>query len=194
MPKITFAALDGAVANFGIAIMTYDTDTETLDVADLLLNKTEKTKTKVIRASSDDLRRSQEQAEFVRKAIANSAIVFGEVPSGGQDAKATRAFGIVTGIYASIIKPFQEVNPREVKIAAVGTGTASKQEMIEWAVEKFPNAPWRRAKNNGAKFKKGDLTADNEHLADAVAIGHAGIKTPAFQQMLSMLRAVKAAA
>lgn len=194
MPKITFAALDGALANFGIARMSYDTDTGQLDVLELLLNKTEKTKVKQIRSSSDDLRRSQEQAKFVRDNTSDCAIVFGEVPSGGQDAKSTRAFGIVTGIYASIIKPFQEVNPREVKMAAVGTGTASKQEMIIWATEKFPNANWRRAVSNGKNWKKGDLTSDNEHLADAVAIAHAGVQTPVFTQMTSMLNAMRVAA
>lgn len=194
MAKITFAALDGAVANFGIARLSYDTETGKLEVLDLLLNKTEKSKLKQIRASSDDLQRSQAQAQFVREATKDCAIVFGEVPSGGQDAKSTRAFGIVTGIYASILQPFQEVNPGEVKIAAVGTRTASKQEMIIWATEKFPDAPWLRAKSNGAKWKKGDLIADNEHLADAVAIGHAGIKTPVFMQMISMFNAIRLAA
>lgn len=189
MTKIKFAALDGAVANFGIALLAYDTETDELEVLDLLLHKTEKTKIKQTRVSSDDLRRAQEQAVHLRNALDGCALVFGEVPSGGKDAKATRAFGIVTGLYASVAQPFQEVTPSEVKMAAVGTSTASKEEMIEWAVEKFPNAPWRRAKQNGPKIKKGALTADNEHLADAVAIGHAGINTPVFKQMLSMFKA-----
>lgn len=194
MTKILFAALDGAIANFGIAKLVYDTDTGKLDVVDLLLNKTEKSKLKQTRASTDDLLRSQEQAKFIRETVKDCAIVFGEVPSGGKDAKACRAFGIVTGLYASVPQSFQEVTPAEVKMAAVGTRTASKEEMIEWAVEKFPNAPWLRAKNNGAKWKKGDLVKDNEHLADAVAIGHAGIRTPVFTQMISMLNAMRSAA
>lgn len=194
MTKIIFAALDGAIANFGIARLVYDTDTGKLDVLELLLQKTEKSKEKQKRASSDDLSRAQQQANFVRENTKDCAVVFGEVPSGGKDAKATRAFGIITGIYASIERPFQEVTPGEVKIAAVGTRTASKEEMIAWAVEKFPNANWIRAKRDGASWKKGDLVADNEHLADAVAIGHAGVKTTEFRQMISMLKAVQQAA
>lgn len=194
MAKIIFAALDGAIANFGIARLSYDTETGLLDVIDLLLNKTEKSKNKQMRSSSDDLRRAQEQVRFMREATKDCAVVFGEVPFGGKDAKASRAFGIVTGIYASIIQPFQEVTPTAVKRAAVGTATASKEEMIMWAVDRFPQAPWLRAKANGAKWKKGDLVADNEHLADAVAIGHAGILTPEFQQMTSMLNAIRLAA
>ncbi|NKX37743.1 hypothetical protein HGG70_07400 [Rhodobacteraceae bacterium R_SAG4] len=193
MAKIKFGALDGALANFGIAILSFDTETGALEVLDLILNKTEKSKHKQTRSSTDDLVRAQSQAEFMRKSLEGCAIVFGEVPSGGQDAKSTRAFGIVTGLYASITLPFQEVTPSEVKMAAVGTNTASKEEMIIWATELFPNAPWRRAQKNGAKIKKGDLTKDNEHLADAVAIGHAGIKTPVFQQMLSIFRATSLA-
>jgi Holliday junction resolvasome RuvABC endonuclease subunit len=194
MAKIVFAALDGAIANFGIARMAYDTQTGQMEVVSLHLNKTAKNKSKQARVSSDDLRRSQEQARFVRDHTSDCAIIFGEVPSGGQDSRAARAFGIVTGLYASIQQPFQEVTPAEVKMAALGTATASKVEMIEWATEKFPTAPWLRAQKNGAKFKAGDLTADNEHLADAVAVAYAGVQTTSFKLMISMISAMGRAA
>ncbi|MTH61113.1 hypothetical protein [Paracoccus litorisediminis] len=194
MPLIRLAAFDGALANFGMAKLIFDTDTEALSVLDLKLVKTEKSKVKQVRSSSDDLRRSRENALAAHDWLKDCVTVFVEVPTGGQDAKATRAFGIITGIYASLLREPVEVSPAETKLAAVGTRTASKEEMIEWAVGKFPDAPWLRAKSNGPKWKKGDLLGDNEHLADAVAIAHAGIKLPVFQQMKAMIAAMPRAA
>lgn len=189
MSKIRIAGLDGSKTNFGIAIMDLDLDTLKMDVVDLILIKTSKTKDKQVRASSDNLRRAQEVAVPLRKALEQCVTAFVEVPSGGQDYHSVLGFGTVIGIYASILIPVVEVSPAETKMAAVGTPTASKEEMVEWAVAKHPNAPWRRQTQNGAKFKKGDLKKDNEHIADGVAIGEAGILTPSFQQTIAILKA-----
>ena len=98
-------------------------------------------------------------------------------------------FGTTIGIYACIEGmldvPTIEVSPSETKMAAVGTKTASKQEMIAWATEKYPDAPWRTARGKVG----GKPTLDNEHLADAIAIAEAGVKTPAFRQTIAILAA-----
>ena len=194
MAQIRFAALDGSLRNFGVAKMEINTETGELTVIDLILIKTEPGKGKQVRASSDNLRRSQELAIGVREATKDCVTAFYEVPSGGQDYKSVLGFGMVIGIYASLTIPGREVSPAETKMAAVGTKTASKEEMVIWAVEKHPDAPWRLQKQNGAKYKKGDLMADNEHLADGVAIGYAGTKTPEFQQMIAMMNSMSRAA
>lgn len=183
--KIKIAGLDGSKSNFGIALMTMDVETLELEVADLVLVKTEKSKEKQVRKSSDNLERAQEIATTLRQSLGDCISVFGEVPSGGQSYDAVLGFGIVIGLYASIPLPFIEVSPSETKKAAVGTRTASKEEIIEWAMQKFPTAPWRLRKLKGEMIP----TNDNEHLADAVAIVHAGIRTPAFQQTLAILKA-----
>jgi Holliday junction resolvasome RuvABC endonuclease subunit len=190
MALIRIAALDGSLTNFGIAKMDFNTDTGKLSVADLTLVKTEKSKAKSVRVSSDRLRRSKEIADTLRASLEDCVMFFAEVPTGAQSSDAAFAFGIVVGLYASIDKPMSEVSPSETKMAAVGTKTASKQEMINWAVENFPEAPWRTYKRNG-EFQP---TLDNEHLADAVAIAHAGIKTEQFKQMISIFKAAQAAA
>jgi len=189
MAKIRVAGLDGSKSNFGIAILELDTATLEMTVIDLILVKTEKDKSKQVRKSSDNYKRSLEIASAIPSALKGVISTFIEVPSGGQDYNSVLGFGIVIGIYASIEGmlniPAIEVSPGEAKLAAVGTRTASKQEMIEWAVEKFPAAPWRTARGKpGAK-----PTLDNEHLADAIAIVHAGIKTAAFKQTLAILNA-----
>lgn len=186
MSKIIIAGLDGSKSNFGIAKVLLDVNTLEFEVIDLVLIKTEKSKNKQVRASSDNLRRAQELAVGAAANINDCITVFGEVPSGGQSYDAVLGFGIVIGVYAGLKPPFCEVSPAEAKKAAVGTRTASKQEMIEWAVARFPNAPWR--------MHRGKATLDNEHLADALAIVLAGLKTPAFQQTIAILRASSAKA
>lgn len=193
MPKIRFAALDGSLRNFGIAKLDYDTDAapdQALTVHSLRLVETEKSKNKAVRSSSDNLMRAQSIGRVIREELADCAMVFAEVPSGGQDYNAVLGFGIVIGLYAGIVQPVIEVSPAETKMAAVGTKTASKEEMINWAVEKFPAAPWLTVKRKGVMVP----VQKNEHLADAVAIAHAGICTPTFRQTLSLFGSMKLAA
>lgn len=193
MAKILIAGLDGSLRNFGIALMWLDIDTLELSVHDLILIKTEKSKDKQVRRSSDYLTAALALKNGCHAAMKGVTTAFYEVPSGGQDYNAVMGFGIVIGTYAGLPVPGAEVSPGETKLAAVGTKTASKEEMIEWAFEKYPNAPWRLYEKNGKNFKKGEPKLDNEHLADAVAIVEAGIKTPSFQQTLAILRQHSAA-
>jgi len=185
MAKIPVAGLDGSLRNFGIVKGYYDTESQKLDIAAMYLIQTEKSKNKQVRASSDNLARAQRIATNLQDLLRDTAVVFLEVPSGGQSYTAVLGFGITIGLYASLVVPVVEVSPSETKLAAVGTKTASKQEMIEWAVGQFPDADWRKRKLKGEMV----LTNDNEHLADSVAIIHAGIRTPSFRQTIAMLRA-----
>lgn len=185
MTKILIAGLDGSLRNFGISKMSLDLISGQLDIVDLLLIQTEKSKHKTVRSSSDNLIRAQSIAKGAHKFLDGVTTLFGEVPSGGQDYKSVLGFGIVIGVYASLRQPFLEVAPSETKKAAVGTRTASKQEMIEWAFETYPKAPWLTTKRQGQIVP----VLKNEHLADATAVVHAGILTPAFQQVRAILSA-----
>jgi hypothetical protein len=190
MTKILIAGLDGSLRNFGVARLWYDIEAEALDVDDLVLSETLPEKHKKVRASSDLFRRAYELQRTTLTALGGSRMCFAEIPSGGQSYDAVIGFGIVIGVYASINIPLIEVSPIETKKATVGTRTASKQEMIDWAFETYPNAPWLTTKRAGKRVP----TLKNEHLADACAIVHAGIRTPAFGQAIAMLRATLAQA
>lgn len=187
MTKILIAGLDGSLRNFGITKMIYDLESGTLKIHDMLLLQTEKSKIKSVRASSDNLLRAQSIHKGLTEFLADTVLCFAEVPFGGQSYDAVLGFGITIGLYASIRAPLLEVSPSETKKATVGTRTASKQEMIEWAFETYPNADWITHARNGKNFKKGEPTLANEHLADAAAIVHAGIRLPAFEQVKAIL-------
>ena len=81
-------------------------------------------------------------------------------------------------------KPLIEVTPTEAKKASVGRATATKDEIIDWAFKKYPNLNWLKSAQSKRPSK---LTDANEHLADAIAVGHAGVKTSEFRAAAAML-------
>lgn len=180
--KITISAFDPALSNFGMARLTLDLQTLKMEVIQLKLVTTERQVTKQVRQNSDDLRRAKELAREFHEFAALTAIAFAEVPTGAQSARAMYAFGVAVGLLATCPVPLIQVQQSETKLATVGTKTASKAEMIEWAVETYPDAPWITHKRAG----KTVVGNKNEHLADALAIAHAGVKTDQFQQLRAM--------
>lgn len=186
MRAVEIASIDPGMRNFGIARLVLHIPTLTFLVRKLTLIETEKRVNKVVRQNSDDLRRGQEITRGFHEAIKGCTVCFAEIPTGAQSARAMYSFGLAVGVLAGCPIPLIQVQPFETKLATVGTKTASKEEMIEWGVAAYPSAPWVRT-------KKGRLLAKNEHLADALAIGWAGLKTDEFQRLLAMWRATATA-
>lgn len=179
--KYQVIGIDPAFSNMGLVAADVDLskpDTPGITVKRMELIRTEAQGGKTVRKSSEDLRRAIELHQGLQAFIAAAGVVhavFAEVPSGAQDAKAARALGIATGVLASVPIPIIEVAPIEVKRLFATKGPVSKQQVIEWAVKRWPSAPWL--------MHQGRRTLNNEHLADALATIVAGMKTPAFQQM-----------
>ncbi|NUB23353.1 hypothetical protein [Azospirillum brasilense] len=135
---------------------------------------------KVVRKSSDDLQRAGVILAEFRSFCAGAALCMVEVPSGCQSARGAMSNGICVGILSNAVLPLIQVDPSEVKLATVGSKTASKADMIAWATALYPDADWLRDRS-------GSLIAANEHLADAVASIHAGMKTAEFRAAASMM-------
>ena len=179
--------IDMAFANMGLSHVLIDG--KTITIRTLRLVTTEAETTKVVRKSSDGLRRAielrQALIQFCHDCPAQFAFV--EVPTGSQSASAARALGIAVGVLASCPLPIIEVSPMEVKEAVTGNRKikATKGDVIAWATKQWPDAPW--IKNHGRIIKA------NEHLADAMAAVVAGIKTPEFQRTLTLMNHATAA-
>jgi Holliday junction resolvasome RuvABC endonuclease subunit len=194
MRAVRVAALDPSLTHFGIAKLVLKLETMQFGIESLHTIVTEKeSKTKKIRQNSDDLRRCQEIIKVYHPLVANCTVVFAEIPVGAQSARAAFAFGAATALVASCPVPVIQVQPSETKMATVGTKTASKEEMIEWAQATYPNGPFERYPKD--KFvkgklirKAGDIVDGEEHVCDAVAVAHAGIRTDQFRQLLALWR------
>lgn len=181
---ITVVGIDPALRNFGFCIAKVDMDNdEIVDVVDLRLAKSEDEAGKKVRRNSDDLRRAKTLTDALQECCKGNALAFAEVPVGSQSARAMASYGICIGVLASCPIGMIEVTPTENKVCATGKKTATKQEMIDWAVGLFPHAPWLKRKVKG----KETLRNDNEHLADALGAINAGLKTSQWKQLKSFL-------
>lgn len=186
MGVIHAVGVDAAFANMGFARVRIDLEPSgpVVRCLGLELVSTEGMDRKTVRKSSDELRRAKELQSAMTRFCAGASLVFVEVPSGSQSASAARSLGIAVGILASCQQPIVEVSPMEVKRAVVTNPKVkvSKADVIKWALERWPSAPWLRDRGK----PDGRILNSNEHLADALASVMAGIATPEFQRLIMM--------
>lgn len=189
--KINVIGFDPSLTHWGVAKAQVDIDTLEYDVTDLVLVETESESKKMnVRKQSDNLRRAREIWTNINEICADGAIAITEVPlcNAAMSAYSNERSGIIVGILGAFPIPLIEVFPKDVKKLATGSANADKVEMIEWAMGRFPNAPWLMRTLKGKSVPK----RDNEHLADAVAVINAGLQTAEFRQAISMMRAMSA--
>lgn len=198
--KLKVLGLDPSMSNFGIAKATLDLDTMkfTVDALHVVQTEPEKDKKvrKVVRKNSEDLERAQLLHKGAMEAVEGHFIAFVEVPVGSQSSRAMASYGVSLGVIAAVANamPVVQVTPTEVKMAGCGIKTATKGEMIEAMVAKYPDAPWPRYTQNGKGFKKGDIHAgEAEHLADALAAIEAGIGTDEFRRTIAVFKSMPVA-
>ena len=143
---------------------------------------------KQIRQNSLAMESAKQLYEMTIQEATGAHMVFVEVPIGSQSARAMASYGICVGVLGSLranMVPLIEVTPTEVKLAATNNKNATKDEMIQSMVAQHPaaNWPWVTRKNITTVS-----ASKAEHMADACAAIHAGIKTNTFQQLLSLMR------
>jgi hypothetical protein len=181
-------SLDPAMRNLGICIGEVDPVTLEVTPELIALVQTSDASGKTVRKNSDDLRRASELWSEIDALQKQVDLVIAEVPTGTQSARGAMPNGICIGLLAAIHKPLIQVTPTEAKMVAVGRKNASKEEMIEWASTRFPNLGWKTVKRKGVVH----MTADNEHMCDAVAIMFAGVKTTEFKSAMAMFASLRA--
>lgn len=172
--EVVVVGIDAALANMGMVMAIVNAkEQRVVEILKMELVKTQAEDKKTVRRASDRLRRGRELLRYMQQFCYGGTIACAEIPEGSQDASAAWALGVATGVLCACPLPIVEVSPREVKMASVRKNTASKEEMRQWAYDKFPSAPW---KTHGGK-----KTLDNEHLADALAAIEAAMHTQQFR-------------
>jgi hypothetical protein len=192
MGSIAVVGFDGSMSNFGIAKAAIDVDTLAITIEELILVETSPDKTKQMVKSSDDLRRARQCAVGMVRSCKGRSLAFAELPyaHAQMHTSGVLSTGITLGVLSCCPIPIIGVQPADVKLAALGSRVGSKEEMIAWATDLYPSAPWLQGRVRG----KMQMVAKNEHLADAVATIHAGIHTEQFKQVLEVTRAMQKAA
>lgn len=143
---------------------------------------------KQVRQNSLDLESAKQLCAAALSAAKGAQAIFVEVPVGSQSARAMASYGICVGVLGALRAtgiPFFEVTPTEVKMASAGKKTATKLDMIQWAMARHPEANWPVFKQKG-EIKVSESKA--EHMADATAAIYAGLACNSFQQMLPFMQ------
>ena len=182
---ISIAGFDPSLSNWGIAEAKLDLTGGYLSDPVLTLVSPDELKGKQTRVNSMDLHRSEQLAKTAIEVAQRSKVVFVEVPVGSQSARAMASYGVCIGILGSIRSlgiPLIEVTAAEVKKTATGNKNASKKQMIDWAVELYPEANWPTYRRHGETH----MADKAEHVADALGAIHAGVLTPTFQNLMRL--------
>lgn len=136
---------------------------------------------KNIRVNSNDLWLAEQLSEPVLTAVRKAKVIFVECPVGSQSARAMAAYGIQMGILGMIRAlgiPLIEVTATENKRVFTGNPNATKKQMINQLIQFYPQIILP------VGLKKGSIGDKSEHIADATASIHSGVKTPAFSTIL----------
>lgn len=191
MAILKVVGFDPSLRNWGVAKGEYCLDNARLQITELAVTKPALPKGKQVRQNSKDLEASFQLTEGALSAAKGADAIFVEVPVGSQSSRAMASYGMCCGILGSLRAfgiPFFEVTPTEVKLISVGDKKATKQQMIGWATNKHPEAPWPTHKIKGVVSI---VEGTAEHMADAVAAIYAGLATPEFKQAAQLMSSIK---
>lgn len=185
---IQVVGFDPSLRNWGVVkgLLSLDSQNK-LKLQSVAVINPELPKGKQVRQNSVDLEAAKQLCDGALKAVQGAQAIFVEVPVGSQSARAMASYGICVGILGALRAtgiPFFEVTPTEVKLAGVGRKTATKQEMIQWAMDQHPEADWPTYIHHGKVLV---TESKAEHMADATAAIYAGLASNQFKQLVPFL-------
>ena len=184
--NLKVVAMDPSMRNWGIAIFDVDPETYELYVTDLKVIHSNKDPKKAKRKSSRDIMTVEELLNGLLPYIEDADVIVAETPIGGRDSAAALSYSICISIIAAInvgiVKVF-EVTPNEVKLNV--EKNASKSQMISWAVDMHPEAPW---KYRTVKGNRVIVSGFAEHVADAIGVLYAAAKKKDFFNLINSFK------
>ena len=181
--QIPVLGMDPSMTNWGLAEAILDLETGTMTTPNLVLISPVKNKAKQVRQNSIDLDVAEQLSQIIVPMVNRAKAIFVEVPVGSQSARAMCSYGMCCGILGVMRSQgiqFIEVTATEVKKALSGDRNASKAQMIEAAMKEYPDANF--------PMHQGKPALKAEHVADAIGSIFAGVKTPAFQNLMRLLK------
>ena len=142
---------------------------------------------RAVRASEDNVRRAQELANALERAIAEwqpvalAAETMSWPRNAGAVAKVALAWGAVCACASRHALPVVQASPQDVKRALVGRKSASKEEVIAEVERRFPELELPEARTL------------QEHAADATAVVLACLDSPVLGMARQLASRVQAA-
>lgn len=179
---------DPSMNNWGVVAGFYDPGTAKVKAVESIVIQPNKLleKKKTVRKNVQDIDHALMLGQRITYVLSvwKPQALFIEVPVGSQNARAMCSYGMCIGLTALIKElgyPFFTVTPTEVKLAMGQSKSASKQDMIDAAVNLHPDLNWPR---KGSAIIKSQA----EHIADAVGAMYAGVGLTDFQNLVSIAK------
>ena len=178
---------DPSMNNWGVAKGVVDPrDISTLKIHTLDVISIDVPTSKTVRQNSKDLLVSTGLHKAAYIHAKGVKLSFAEVPHGSQSARAMASYGICVGVLGSLRNSgfnFHEVTANEVK-KVIGIDKPSKRDVIQWAYDRHPDAPWPFRKKGGESTI---VESKANHMADAIVAIYAGFNTQSFKQALTFI-------
>ena len=187
MSLVNVLGMDPSLRNWGWAKGVYSTKTDELKFHDIGLIQPVFDNHKQVRQNSKDIERAEYLAKHVFELCSGVNTIFVEVPVGSQSARAMASYGICVSLLGALRAkgiPFIEVTPLELKMATIGSKTATKDAIIQQGYKQYPHLPWP-TKTRGGMIT---ITKKAEHMADAIGAVKAGLSTKEFQNLLTLIK------
>ena len=184
--QIPVLGMDPSLRNWGLAAGVLDLSTGILTDLDLTVIQPKEETSKQVRKNSKDLEIAELLARDLKAPMYAARVIFVEVPVGSQSARAMASYGVCVGILGAMQAhgiQVIEVTALEVKKALTGNKGATKEQMIQKAMELYPGANF--------PMHKGKPANKAEHVADAIGAIHAGVRTPVFQNLMQLLQGTR---
>lgn len=170
--------MDPSMSNWGISVATYN-EQEGLIIRAVDVIHPTKLKGKM-RQNRKDIEQATQLIQGIGPYLDDVDIVIAEVPVGSQSSRAMVNYAMCVSIIAMINqyidRPVIEVSPSDVK-KVVGNPNATKEDMVDWAIDMHPEALWPTYTRDKKKLIS---YAKSEHIADSIAALYAGSFTEQF--------------
>lgn len=183
---IPVLGMDPSLRHWGLSEALLDLSNGTLSTPIGSIIEPKDLEGKQIRVNSNDLWLAEQLSVPVFEAVKKAKVIFVECPVGSQSARAMAAYGVQMGILGMIRglgHSLIEVTATENKRMFTGNPNATKKDMISKLLEFYPDIILPRGKGG----KPGDKS---EHIADATASIHSGVRTPLFQNIMKLYEKV----
>lgn len=184
--KLRILALDVAFTHTGVVILEYKKQNWTPVYTECIVTKPE-AKRRHTYETDDKVRRVRIISESLNRIINQwqPQLIAAELPiSGGKSAKAHTSMGmaiaVVTCAASLLNKPLRNYNWDDIKIKLTGKRSASKREIQEAVVRRWPDL--------GNKYRSErsctGYTGNFEHIADAVGAGMCAVDSETIQTLI----------
>lgn len=177
--------MDPSLRHWGLSEATLDLSEGTLTTPIGTVIEPKDLKGKSIRVNMNDQWLAEQLAGPVIEACRRAKCIFVEVPVGSQSARAMASYGICVGILGAVRAlgiPYFQITANENKRILAGNPNATKRDMINALIAYYPEIILPQGTTKGSVGDKA------EHIADATASIHSGVRTPEFQTILDILR------